>query len=384
MLNFVSFAPDYWDGPRHNRHYFSQELSKHARVLFVSPPFNISRVVDNLGKWRLPRSGVREISPTLINHVHSQWLFTHHRFPAVDQWMARQRLAAVKRSARKYELDHPVLLVWHPNFRDMVGQVDERLVIYYVYDQYAGYSGSDGNTHTPGELELMSKADIVFVLSKELYKNKKDHAKKVIHLANAVDFEHFSRARERATVVPEDMASIRSPRIGYIGTMNEKLNVAVLESLASAHAEWSIVLVGRENYTNSDEKKRFLELTQRPNVHWLPYKPPDQIPAYLKGLDVCMMCYVINGWTFYGDPSKLHEYLASGKPTIGVGLSSIREFSEVVTVADTPEEWIAAVEAGLHDTGPEATQKRIETARQNSYAARIDTFLRVIRDTLGE
>ena len=166
--------------------------------------------------------------------------------------------------------------------------------------------------------------------------------------------------------------------------MNEKLNVPILEALASAHREWSIVLVGRENYTNADEKRRFIQLTERPNVHWLPYKPPEQVPAYLKGLDVCMMCYVINGWTFYGDPSKLHEYLASGKPTVGVGLSSIREFSDVVIVADTPDEWVSAVEAGLRDTGPDITRRRIETARRNSYAARIETFLAVIREALGE
>jgi hypothetical protein len=56
----------------------------------------------------------------------------------------------------------------------------------------------------------------------------------------------------------------------------------------------------------------------------------------------------------------------------------------VVTVADTPEEWVSAVEAGLHDTGPEITRKRIETARQNSYAARIETFLGVVHEALGE
>lgn len=384
-LNVVSFTPDYWDGPRHNRHYFSRELSQHANVLFVSPPFNISRVVDDIGKGQLSKSGVREISPSLVNHVHSKWLFTHHRFPAVAAWMAEQRLNAVRRTARRFRMDRdPVLLIWHPNFRDMVGQFNERLVVYYVYDQYAGYTGSGGNVRSPGELDLMAKSDVVFVLSKELYELKKADAKKVVHLANAVDFDHFSRARDAATVVPADMAAIPGPRIGYIGTMNEKLNVPILEALSSAHAEWSIVLVGRENYTNADEKRRFLALTERPNVHWLPYKPPEQVPAYLKGLDVCMMCYVINGWTFYGDPSKLHEYLASGKPTVGVGLSSIKEFNDVVTVVDTPEDWVTAVEAALRDTGPEITARRIETARQNSYAARIDRFLSVIRDTLGE
>ena len=69
-----------------------------------------------------------------------------------------------------------------------------------------------------------------------------------------------------------------------------------------------------------------------------------------------MMCYVINNWTFYGDPSKLHEYLASGKPTIGTGLPSIREFADVVQIPETPQEWVAAVDRGAAGAGPGAAR----------------------------
>ncbi len=378
MLNFVSLNPDYWDGPRHNRHYFCHELSKHAPVLFTSPPFNVARVIDNLGKWTLPSSGTRVVSPSLIVHAPSKLLFTNHRFPSINQWMHEQRTRNIRRAMARYGFEAPVLIVWHPQFRDLIGQLGERLVVYYAYDQYTGYAGGAGH-QSPEEIEALKRADIVFVLSSELHAQKKTHASNVVHLANAVDFNLFSRSRDPQTAVPEDLAAIPGPRIGYIGTVNEKVNVPVLERLASAHPEWSIVLVGRENYTDRAEKERYLQLVARPNVHWLPYKPFDQVPAYIKGLDVCLMCYVINGWTFYGDPSKLHEYLASGKPTIGAGLSSIREFSDVVTVAGSPDEWLSAVEAALREpAGDPRRQQRIETARANSYEARIALFLDVI------
>jgi glycosyltransferase involved in cell wall biosynthesis len=381
-LNFLSLNPDYWDGPRHNRHYFCQELSKHAPVLFASPPFNVARVIQNVGKWTLPASGTREISPNLIAHAPSKLLFTNHRFPVVNEWMRRQRLATLQRVMARHGFEAPVLLLWHPQYRELIGEFRERLVVYYVYDQYTGYAGGTGE-QSAEEIEAFRKADVVFVLSRQLYDHKKAHAANVVHLANAVDFDLFSRSREPGTVVPSDLASIPAPRIGYIGTINEKVNVPVLERMADRHPEWSIVLVGRQNYTDAVERARFFELAKRPSVHWLPYKPYDQIPAYIKGLDVCLMCYVINGWTFYGDPSKLHEYLASGKPTIGAGLSSIREFSDVVRVADTPDEWVQAVEEGLAEapTDPQR-QRRIDTARANSYAARIGVFLDVVTQAL--
>ena len=132
-----------------------------------------------------------------------------------------------------------------------------------------------------------------------------------------------------------------------------------------------------------EEKARFLALTARPNVHWFGHRPFDQVPAYIKGLDVCMMCYVINNWTFYGDPSKLHEYLASGKPTIGTGLPAIREFADVVQIPETPQEWVAAVDRSLQETDASLVARRIETARQNSYQARIERFRAVVAEALA-
>jgi hypothetical protein len=156
----------------------------------------------------------------------------------------------------------------------------------------------------------------------------------------------------------------------------------VVEHMARARPGWSIVLVGRENY-RSEERQRFLDLTARPNVHWLGPKTYDLVPSYIKGLDACLMCYVINDWTFYGDPSKLHEYLASGKPTFGCGLSSIREFSEVVGIPETAEQWVEAIDAGLRESDPGLRERRIEVARQNSYAVRVDLFLKVIEEALA-
>ena len=45
-MNVLTFGGDYWDGPRHNRHYFLEELGRHERVLFVSPPFHLARLIE--------------------------------------------------------------------------------------------------------------------------------------------------------------------------------------------------------------------------------------------------------------------------------------------------------------------------------------------------
>jgi len=48
-MNVLTFGGDYWDGPRHNRHYFLEELGRHERVLFASPPFHLARLIERKG-----------------------------------------------------------------------------------------------------------------------------------------------------------------------------------------------------------------------------------------------------------------------------------------------------------------------------------------------
>ena len=42
---------------------------------------------------------------------------------------------------RRERFEKPVLLLWHPDLADLAGQFGESLLVYYVYDQYSGYTG---------------------------------------------------------------------------------------------------------------------------------------------------------------------------------------------------------------------------------------------------
>lgn len=383
-MNFLSFVPDHWEGPRHNRHYFCMELSKHHRVLFISPPFNIGKVLDRDARRRAPASGLKKINDNLFTYVPPKWLFTLHRFPRLNQLFREIRVFLLRRITRQKGFTDPILLVWHPAHLEMLGRFGESLVVYYIYDHLAGYGGGDPTKRWNRELELIRRADLVFVLSRKLFDENKAYNHNIHLLPNAVDFDHFASARSKSTPIPPDINTISKPRIGYIGTINEKVNVDLLVEIASHRPSWSIVLIGRENYKNLEAKKKFMELVAKPNVHWLSYREPETLPGYLKALDVCLMCYVINGWTYYGDPSKMHEYLAAGKPTIGAPLPAIQEFDNVVRIPDSDTGWIEAIESGLAEQDPRFMEERIKVARANSYPERIRLVTEIVKRALIE
>jgi glycosyltransferase involved in cell wall biosynthesis len=203
-----------------------------------------------------------------------------------------------------------------------------------------------------------------------------------VNLPLGVNFGLFSQALLEDTVVPADIASLPAPRIGYIGNVNDKVDYRLLHYLASNHPEWSIVLVGPVVVRIPEFRAHCDQLKALPNVHFLGMKSQGQLPSYLKGLDVCMMCYRLDGWAYFGYPLKLHEYLAAGKPSIASDLPSIREFEGVIRIAHTPEEWASAIQASLQDDSSEARERRVEVARNNRWEARIEVIEELLSKAL--
>jgi len=128
----------------------------------------------------------------------------------------------------------------------------------------------------------------------------------------------------------------------------------------------------------------FEALNKLPNVFLLGGKPRESLPNYIKGFDVCTMIYRQQGWANSVYPLKLHEYLASGKPCIGSGLASLREFPEVVRIAETPQEWLEAIQFAISDKDPKRAERRVQVAYENRLETRIDVIEKAIERKLQE
>jgi glycosyltransferase involved in cell wall biosynthesis len=214
--------------------------------------------------------------------------------------------------------------------------------------------------------------------------NAKNRYGNAMNVPMTADFDLFSRSRLPETVVPPDLEAIPHPRIGYIGNLNDKVDFALLIQLATARPKWSFILVGPTNIRGADIQSDFEVLRRLPNVFLLGSKPREFLPNYIKGFDVCTMYYRQHGWANSVYPLKLHEYLASGKPCIGSGLASLREFSEVVQIATTPEEWLEAIQFAIADHDARRAERRVQVAYENRLETRIATIENAIEQKMQE
>ena len=79
-------------------------------------------------------------------------------------------------------------------------------------------------------------------------------------------------------------------------------------------------------------------------------KDYDELPSYLAGWDVAMMPFALNEATKYISPTKTPEFLAAGKPVVSTSIHDVVHpygDKKLVSIADSPQEFIAAIEQYL-------------------------------------
>ena len=193
------------------------------------------------------------------------------------------------------------------------------------------------------ERELLATADVVFTGGYSLYEAKKGFHPNIHPFPSSVDRAHFGRARAM-DAAPDDQARLPRPRLGFYGVIDERMDLDLLASVADAHPEWSLVMVGPVVKIDP------ADLPQRPNIHYLGGKKYEALPAYLGGWDVAVMPFAINESTRFISPTKTPEYLAGGRPVVSTPITDvIRHYGDLgaVFIADGTEAFIAACERAL-------------------------------------
>jgi UDP-galactopyranose mutase len=145
-----------------------------------------------------------------------------------------------------------------------------------------------------------------------------------------------------------DQARIPRPRLGFVGTLDERLDRALLDQIAVARPDWQLVMIGPV------VKITQLDLPRRPNIWYLGGKPYKDLPSYLAGWQVALLPFALNRATRFISPTKTPEYLAAGRPVVSTPIRDVvRPYGDLglAQIAETTKEFIVACAAALAE-GP--------------------------------
>ena len=217
-------------------------------------------------------------------------------------------------------------------------------VVYDCMDELSLFKGAPQKL-VEQEQQLMQKADIVFTGGKSLYESKVQYHDNVHCFPSSVDREHFAHALN-GIALPQDIASIAGPIVGYFGVIDERIDLALLNETALLKPELSFVMIGPLAKIGEHDLPRLH------NIHYLGMKDYKELPGYLKAFSIAMMPFALNDATKYISPTKTLEYMAAGKPIISTAIHDVvRDYSESVSIIDTSDEFSEAIDELLFKAG---------------------------------
>jgi glycosyltransferase involved in cell wall biosynthesis len=403
--DILCFAPGPWDDIWRNRHHIMTRLARANRILYVEPWAYLRPMLRRLrsGDIRLadlqgPR--LNQVGPNLHVYQPPLWAPRAARFPLSVTTQAIY-MAFLRRVLKRLRFRTPILWLFLPDMEVFVGHFDEKLVIYHIVDEYTGYSGVSEAWRPVAqrmERQLAQRANLVFVTSPTLYQSKRALNEQILLVPNAVDYEAFTAGLESGSPPPADIAAVPTPIAGYVGAINDKLDLALLERVARGcvddtvpqrrdrtvprRRDWSLVLVGPIRITDEEGQRALETLRSLPHVRFLGRKNVEDVPRYIAGCDVCLLPYRINEWTRNIDSLKLYEYLACGKPVVATDLPAARRFSEVVRIATSEAQFLASMDSALDEDHPALQSKRRSVAAQHTWEQRVASLSAAIEDRL--
>src|SRR5262249_31879647 len=99
----------------------------------------------------------------------------------------------------------------------------------------------------------------------------------------------------------------------------------------------------------------------------------------------CLMPYVLDDYTKYIYPLKMHEYLASGQPVVSTPIRSVLALRDVVLVAGSRSEWEKAImqALGAAENSSRVRMRRQRVAQAHDWDVLVRKIAEVITERLG-
>lgn len=170
---------------------------------------------------------------------------------------------------------------------------------------------------------------------------------------------------------PEWFARLPRPRAVYVGTLDQRLDVAAVRAAAGELGDGSLLLVG-----GGAQPSHLEALGDLRNVHVHGDVGRDELAAIVCAADLGLLPHTRNALTVAMSPLKLFEYLAGGLAVAAIDLPPVRGIHPRVRLADGPASYGEAVrEALAAGRMPEA--ERREFLREHSWERRHEQILRL-------
>lgn len=316
-------------------------FARARRVFFLEEPV-FENAEAHLRLAVCPKTGVNVATPVLPHGIDQQQV-TQFQKSFLGSLLA----------------DHAITdyIAWYytPMALEFSSGLRPKVTVYDCMDELSAFAGAPPAMRL-NEATLLENADLVFTGGASLYESKRQQHPSVHLFPSSVDVTHFARARS-IDRQPDDQLKIATPRLGYAGVIDERMDLALIRDVAAARPDWQFVMLGP--VVKIDPAL----LPRADNIHYLGMKPYAELPAYFSGWNIGMLPFAMNDSTRFISPTKTPEYLAAGLHVISAPIRDvITPYGDLglVRIADGPSEFLRAADSLLQSPFSKDFQARVD------------------------
>ncbi len=377
--NIVCFAKDWSEDPTSNNHVM-RLLGKHNHVLWLN---SIATRTPNLAsgrdlgkivkKLKSFAQGSKRVDEGLEVYTPIVLPLPHSRVARLmNEQIVRATVGTLRRSRGMKDFQ---LWAFLPTAAPYVGKLGESVSVYYCTDEWSHFSSVDSAKIVAMEKDLCSRADLVLTTSEPLLERKRVYNPETHLASHGVDQGHFARALSPDTLIPDEIARLPKPVLGFIGLIEDWIDLDIISHLAERRPDWSIVLIGKAMVDLS-------RLARYKNVTLLGRKPYAALPEYCKGFDVSLIPFALNELTRNVNPIKLREYFSAGLPCVSTDMPAVRSYADhpgpglerSCYVAHSKEEFFDSVERALAQDSPAARATRSAAMKNETWEKKVEAL----------
>lgn len=252
-------------------------------------------------------------------------------------------------------------------------ELSEYLDIHHFNESNALQKRSADQEQVFFEQTFYSDLDGLALMTNTLFQHYRSHFQhpkvKLLHLPMTVDLDRFTEQQKL-------LDGFQNPYIAYIGVLNNAKDGIdiLLESfaqIASTFPNVNVYLIGPWHYDTPSHLATIKRFGLENRIFWRGEYSRDQIPAILQHADLLVLPRPDSKQAQGGFPTKLGEYLASGKPVCATRVGEIPDYL-------TDNESVFFAEPGSVDSFADAMSRALSDP---DHAARVGQNGRKVAET---
>jgi glycosyltransferase involved in cell wall biosynthesis len=242
----------------------------------------------------------------------------------------------------------PDVLLYTPLALDAARTLNPDVLAYDVMDDLAAFRNAAEGLRL-AQRRLLAAADVVFAGGRSLHESVRRQGARGAHLfPSGVDCRHYATSREQRV----RRAADARPVAGYVGVIDERIDLSLIAGLADELPDWTVRIVGPVAKIDPES------LPQRPNIEYPGMAEYAELPRIMAEFDVAIMPFALNEATRSISPTKTLEYLAAGLPVVSTRVADVvADYSGIVCLSDSAAQFAAACRSVVDDSMEERDTK---------------------------